>query len=103
MAALLLCSALISGSEVAYFSLSPPDRDSLEKKAGDKQSRVLTLLEKPKKLLATILIANNFVNVAIILLSTYITDALFVTDSSENWILLVQGLVVTFIIMLLVK
>jgi len=73
---LLICSALVSGSEVAYFSLSPNDLDNLEKEEGNKNKQVLKLRNKPRKLLATILIANNFVNIAIVILSDYIIRTL---------------------------
>ncbi len=69
---LLVCSALVSGSEVAYFSLSPNDLDNLEKEAEKSNKQVLKLRNKPRKLLATILIANNFVNIAIVIISDYI-------------------------------
>ena len=66
---LLLFSALISGAEVAFFSLSPTDLYIEEGKTLSKKlARVEKLLTKPKKLLATILIANNLINIAIVLL-----------------------------------
>ena len=66
---LLLFSALISGAEVAFFSLTPSDFEiGPESKASRKTKTVSLLLEKPKKLLATILVANNFINIAIVLL-----------------------------------
>ena len=63
---LLICSALISGTEVAFFSLSQVDVDDLSSQ--DENNTVVKLLEKPKKLLATILITNNFINILIVLL-----------------------------------
>ena len=69
---LLICSALVSGSEVAYFSLSPNDLDNLEKEEAKADKTILKLRNKPRNLLATILIANNFVNIAIVILSDYI-------------------------------
>ena len=66
---LLLFSALISGAEVAFFSLTPTDLEiESTSKASRKIKTVSLLLEKPKKLLATILVANNFLNIAIVLL-----------------------------------
>ena len=66
---LLLFSALISGAEVAFFSLTPTDLEvDLDSKVSRKTKIVSLLLEKPKKLLATILVANNFINIAIVLL-----------------------------------
>jgi gliding motility-associated protein GldE len=66
---LLLFSALISGAEVAFFSLTPSDLEiQTTNKAYRKIKTASLLLEKPKKLLATILVANNFINIAIVLL-----------------------------------
>ena len=69
---LLICSALVSGSEVAFFSLSPKDLDNLEKEEDTITARLLKLKNKPRQLLATILIANNFINIAIVILSDYL-------------------------------
>ncbi len=94
---LLLCSALVSGSEVAYFSLTPADLDKLKEKGCDK---VANLHKKPNLLLSTILITNNFVNVGIVIISTYLVNTLF--DFSRNPVLgfLIQVILVTFIILL---
>ena len=67
---LIVCSAFISGAEVAYFSLSASELDDLEKESGE----ILNLLKKPNKLLATILIVNNFINVAIVVFSAHLTS-----------------------------
>ena len=64
---LIICSALISGTEVAFFSLSQKDKNVLKEESKE-ESLVVKLLEKPKKLLATILITNNFINILIVLL-----------------------------------
>ncbi len=69
---LILCSALISGSEVAYFSLNPNDLEDLKEESGANSDRILGLLEKPKKLLATILVFNNLINISIVILSYFI-------------------------------
>jgi len=71
---LLICSGLISGSEVAFFSLNPSERKSLIQDELPKNKLINQLLNKPRRLLATILVANNFVNIAIILLSTYVLN-----------------------------
>lgn len=66
---LLVCSAMISGAEVAFFSLAPSDLDEGEEKVPPKKLAIVRkLLSNPKKLLATILVANNFINIAIVLL-----------------------------------
>ncbi|NOR86621.1 MAG: DUF21 domain-containing protein [Bacteroidales bacterium] len=74
---LLLISALISGSETAFFSLSSGQLDEIDLLNNKKSKRIISLLEKPKQLLATILIANNFINVAIVILSAYLIGFIF--------------------------
>ena len=98
---LLACSALVSGSEVAFFSLKPIDIEELEKDSNKGAKTVLDLLEKPKHLLATILIANNFVNVSVIILSSYISNQLFPEGSIDIRLKLVIDIaIITFIILL---
>lgn len=74
---LLICSAFLSGAEVAYFSIGPKDSDSLKTKNDAVSNSILSLLENPQKLLATILIANNFVNVGIVILFSFLSEILF--------------------------
>ena len=75
---LLACSALISGAEVAFFSLTASDFEANEEKSIAKNLGIVQkLLERPKKLLATILVSNNFINIAIVLLFDSMSDALF--------------------------
>ncbi len=98
---LLISSALVSGSEVAFFSLSPINLDKLKTKNSKKSIEVLKLLKKPEHLLATILIVNNFVNVGIVILSTYLTDAIFDFSNSPSWVpFLFTIVVVTFLLLL---
>jgi len=94
---LLLCSALISGSEVAYFSLSPSQLKYLEDHGYEK---ACNLQRKPNRLLATILISNNFVNVAIVVLSTYLVNSLFDFTEYPTLGFIIQVVVVTFVILL---
>lgn len=82
---LLICSALISGSEVAYFSLNPEDIHALSQEKHPSAQRILKLKEQPRILLATILIGNNFVNIAIIILSDYLIRHLFSMQAFEHW------------------
>ncbi|MDG2245538.1 MAG: gliding motility-associated protein GldE [Flavobacteriales bacterium] len=83
MLILLACSALVSGSEVAYFSLGPSDLASLRDDDSPSAKRILNLIEEPdiesgpRNLLATILVLNNFINIIIILLSTVVVGAAF--------------------------
>lgn len=96
IAILLLLSALISGSEVAFFSLSPTDIQFLENARDQEQSiparRVLELLEKPdsekapRHLLATILVLNNLTNIIIILISTLAMERFFPSSEVEPWL-----------------
>ncbi|WP_158840428.1 gliding motility-associated protein GldE [Polaribacter sp. L3A8] len=74
--ALLISSALVSGAEVAFFSLSQTDLNELSNN-GKEQNIVVTLLERPRKLLATILITNNFINILIVLLFASLAETLF--------------------------
>lgn len=71
---LITCSGLISSSEVAFFSLSPTNLRTLEEEDTSSSIRILRLFNHPKQLLATILIANNFVNIAIIIVSQVIIN-----------------------------
>jgi Mg2+/Co2+ transporter CorB len=99
---LVIISALLSGSEVAMFSLSIKDKEKLSDEKENKRSqKVLLLLESPKKLLATILIANNLVNVSIVMTSTFVMNHLFYLENmSELTGFIVQVILVTFIILL---
>ena len=97
---LLFCSALISGAEVALFSLTKTD---LEDKAlqSNKASQIINkLLERPKKLLATILVANNFINIGIVILFAFLGNYMFqgITNAIVKFI--VEVVVVTFLILL---
>jgi gliding motility-associated protein GldE len=97
---LLVCSALISGAEVAMFSLN---RNDIEEGLEQKSKRILILsklLERPKKLLATILVANNFINIAIVLLFAFLGDFMFGNLGNPQIKFIVQVVVVTFLILL---
>ncbi len=98
---LLICSALISGSEVAYFSLGPGELEEIEGNEDKSIDILCSLLERPKRLLATILIANNFINVAIVILSTYLSELLIDQSLSELTQFIIQIVVVTFLLLLL--
>ena len=90
---LLSAVALTSGAEVAFFSLTPSDFEPEESKRGDKEKIVISLLNRPQKLLATILIANNALNIAIVLLFDSLTDTAF-----ENLDIVFLGINLRFII-----
>ena len=98
---LLLASALISSSETAYFSLQPADIDDLESRTDAKSKLVLALREKPKSLLATILIGNNFVNVTITLLATYIVSEMFDMTNHPFAAFVMEVIVITSLVLLI--
>tara|TARA_B100000953_G_scaffold52445_1_gene40596 strand:- start:28139 stop:29362 length:1224 start_codon:yes stop_codon:yes gene_type:complete len=96
---------MISGAEVAFFSLTPADFMTEDgHKRTKSQEIVIKLLEKPKKLLATILVANNFINIAIVLLFDSVSDELFngfdMVVFGLNLKLIFEVGVVTFLILL---
>ena len=97
---LLATSALISGAEVAFFALKPHELIKIKKQKSRKAKLIKNFLSKPKELLATILIANNFVNVGIIILATYISAALFDFQGIDWLQFLVQIVIITFLLLL---
>ena len=82
---LLFLSGLISGSEVAYFSLTPNDYEELEQKDSMSGRIILAFRDLPRRLLATILIANNFINIAIVLVSDLLVKAVFPGETFVAW------------------
>lgn len=96
---LLACSALISGAEVAFFSLTPSDKESIGEGTSKSAETTLALLSTPKGLLATILIANNFINVAIILLSSQLSTTLL-EGKDDRTKFFVDVIAITFILLL---
>ncbi|MDJ0644573.1 MAG: gliding motility-associated protein GldE [Flavobacteriaceae bacterium] len=97
---LLLFSALISGSEVAFFSLSKAQLDEASADKSKKKNSVATQLDRPQKLLATILIANNFINILIVLLFAYIGDYFFNDIQSTILRFVIEVIIITFLILL---
>lgn len=104
---LLACSAIMSSSEVAIFSLSPVQRKDLESATDSQSKNVIRLLEHPtpeiatKRLLASVLIGNNMVNIAVVLVSTILFDMWFEGTSLEPWVVGLLNVVgVTTIIVL---
>ena len=106
---LLIGSALISGAEVALFSLTQKDLDEAKKSKSKSFEIIIDLLKKPKKLLASILVANNFINIAIVILFASTSNNLFQEIDSEldlggfkiNLVFLVEVVLITFLILLL--
>jgi putative hemolysin len=97
---LILCSAIISSSENAFFSLSATDKEVLAEEKSRASTSVQYLLSHPKSLLATILIANTFVNIAIVMLSTIVIDIIFNFGNSHIIAFLIEVILVTFILVL---
>jgi len=97
---LLVISALISGSEVAFFSLSKTDLDFNAVDKSKKKQSVIKLLENPKKLLATILIVNNFINILIVLLFAYLGEYFFSSIASISLRFALEVILITFLILL---
>lgn len=98
---LLFCSAMISGSEVAYFSLNNSLLKHLERSSSADDKRIVKLMEKPGLLLATILIANNFINIAIIIISSFLLgQAIHVDSISPTAQFFIEVVLVTFILVL---
>lgn len=99
-AILLLFSAFASGSEIAFFSLSPNDINELEESSSAKDKRILELREDSERTLATILIANNVINVTIIMLCNYFFTNV-VDFGSAVWLqFLVITILLTFLLLL---
>ena len=105
---LLLCSALISGAEVALFSLTQADLEASEEQ-GSKSIHIITqLLKRPKKLLATILVANNFINIGIVLLFAALSDYFFKETNTKlelgfvdiDLVFFIEVIIITFLILL---
>ena len=97
---LLLFSALISASEIAFFSLDPSELTQVREGKSSGFKNINHLIEKPQELLATILVSNNFVNIAIVLTSTWVMNSLI--DFSQAPILgfIIQVILITFVILL---
>lgn len=97
---LLFCSALISGAEVAIFSLTKSDLNKEALENSKSMGIISKLLDRPKKLLATILVANNFINIAIVLLFAFIGQYLFSAIDLPIVRFLLEVVCATFLILL---
>ena len=100
IAVLLFSSSLLSGAAVALFSLSQKDIDGIVQENNSKGKIISKLLERPKKLLATLMIANKFVNISIILLFLFIGKSLFEVITSPFLKFIFEVLVISFLILL---
>ena len=91
---------MVAASEVALFSLTPKNISDLEQKNPSKAIVVNQMLSKPKKLLATILVANNFLHISIVILFSFSLDEVFSTIASPLLKFIVEVVLVTFLILL---
>lgn len=96
---LLICSGLISASEISFFSLSNHNINKIRQEKTTISKKILALLKKPEYLLSTILIANNFVNISITLISTFLTAILLKDIDNSIVIVLIQLVGITFLIL----
>ncbi|MBQ3581548.1 MAG: gliding motility-associated protein GldE [Alistipes sp.] len=94
---LLLISALVSGSEVAFFSLTPSDQQQMRSSGDKRDEAILALRSDVDALLATILVTNNLVNICIVILTSNVMDSLFVFARFE---FLFKTVLVTFLLLL---
>ncbi|MCC9063033.1 gliding motility-associated protein GldE [Flavobacterium piscisymbiosum] len=97
---LLFLSAIVSGAEVALFSLSQKDIDETINENNPKGKIISNLLDKPKKLLATLLVANNFFNIGVVILFSFVGQNIFANVSSPVVKFILEIIVVTFFILL---
>ena len=96
----LVLSALLSGAEAAYFSISKAERIKMKGKSSKKNQYLIRNLEVPEQLLATLLVVNNFVNVGIVILSVFTLGDLVNISESPVWTFVFQLGVISFIILL---
>jgi gliding motility-associated protein GldE len=96
----LLLTAITAGAETAYFSLTAKDINYLKLKEEGSARQTLNLLEQPKRLLATILVANNFINIAIVIATNLLVNQLMPDTISPVMLFLVQVVAVTFLLVL---
>ena len=95
----LLSSALVSGAEIAFFSLTKQDLESPVLKSSRHYSIITSLLERPRKLLSTILIANSFFTIGIVVFFAYISNRIFTVSLSAEWRVAVVVVIATFVIL----
>ena len=96
----LFFSALVSGSEIAFFSLTPAQLKKLKESKSPTDKTIIHLLSSPKKLLANILIVNNFVNVSIVILLSFVLRNLFDFGTNSLVIFLIEVVLITSLVLL---
>jgi gliding motility-associated protein GldE len=96
---LLIGSALVSASEVAYFSFRPEDIENFKTNKSKQSQAALRLYNKPEKLLSTILVANNIINIAIVLLAAFLSSKIFDFSTEPLIGFLINAVVITFLLL----
>lgn len=96
----LLCSAMVSASEVALFSLTQQDLNTLSEEDSSKANLISKLLQRPKKLLATILVANNFSHIGVVIVFSFVGNNIFSAIESPILKFVVEVILITFLILL---
>ena len=91
---------MVSAAEVALFSLTQQDLNRLSEEDSSKANRISKLLQRPKKLLATILVANNFSHIGVVIIFSFVGNSLFEAILSPILKFIVEVLLVTFLILL---
>ena len=100
-AVLLLCSAFASGSEIAFFSLTRENLDDMAESKSARDKRIIELLKEPEKLLATILIVNDFVNVGVVMLLNFFFMQVLDFGVGAEWLeFLLMTVLLTFLLLL---
>jgi putative hemolysin len=100
MLVLLVLVALVSAAESAFFSLTPTDMDELKSSDDKIDIKIQEIIEVPKRILATVLISINFINIAIVMLSTFVMEELFDFTQNPTLGFVIQVVAVTFLILL---
>jgi len=97
---LLIGSALISACEVAFFSFRPEEVEYFKSEKDKKSKTILSLYNNPEKLLSTVLVANNTINIAVVLLAAYISSRIFDFSSEPVLGFIINVVAITFILLL---
>jgi putative hemolysin len=96
---LLFGSALMSGSEVAYFSFRPEDIENFKTDKSNRSQTALKLYNNPEKLLSTVLVANNTINIAIVLLAAFLSSRMFDFSTEPVIGFIINAVVITFLLL----
>lgn len=101
MVVLLLLSGLVAAAEVSFFSLEPKDFDAIKKDNSSSAVKILELLSRQKKLIATLVLAHNFVNIGVVVISETVVDSIFSDSFNPLQMFFIRLIGVTFLILLI--